>query len=138
DLANRLSALDFIGSLRVFFERFTGLNLRPKSIQRLSDFGSRQINSGLALTSLRFLKALVWDANEEHSRLVQHRLDERIFNAGFITRGQKIHKLGRCRELGRTHVPAFEIYSEIEGFGPIWMELVPVKGCAHARQHQDN
>src|SRR5439155_13981667 len=120
----------------IFFQRLNvWVGLRPEGIQGLFDLCASSVYAGLTFTTRRFLESLVGHLNEKLALLVEHRLNDGIFDPRLVDCGAQRVGGGWLLEPHRYYGPALEIDAQVEGFCTAGMNLVPVKGGAHSGQH---
>src|SRR5882724_1128873 len=139
DLTDRVGAFDLVRCFGIIFQSLKlWVSFSAKRIECSFDLSPRGVYANLSLAGRRFLKSLVRHLNQELARLAQNRLNDGVFNAGFIDCSAKRICWGWLLEPHRNDGPALEIDAEVESFGSIWMELMAVKGGAHSGQHQND
>src|SRR5207249_8004361 len=95
------------------------------------------INTNLILIRRLSLR-LLWQSNQKLAGSIQYRLNYSIFDPRLIDRRTNFFGCWRVFESNGNNSATFEINTQIESVRAFWMELVPIKRCAHARKHQHN
>ena len=91
-LSHGFGALDLVSCFGIVFQRLSvRIGFRPEGVERLLDLFARRVYAGLSFTIGRFLKSLVRYFDEKLALLVQHRLNDGIFDTRLIDcRAQRV------------------------------------------------